>query len=348
MNRRKKLALAGVLGAVILGIGSLPGLILGQVQHYQVVSPQTVLYRSSIQCEGTVYPGEGYDLLASGLYQVEERFASLGDQVAQGEVLAMLAPVDQTKEAVLYLQTQGRGLSGSEKDDKMLALAQAYGLEGDALPDLGTLLLTPEGREGERIPVTSPVTGILTKEIPTPGSIVKPGAVICGVEGQENCFALLTVGEKEAANLSEGDEVILAGEGVGLVSASGVLTKIYPGTRKELSGTSVRRVVDVEVAILAESQTIRPGFGVKAQIFTEDEQQIMILPYESVGQDDTDNSEYVMVAGKYRLEKRPITTGRETLEGVEILSGLSLEDLVTVSDGKEERAERYFLEMEGG
>ena len=74
----------------------------------------------------------------------------------------------------------------------------------------------------------------------------------------------------------------------------------------------------------------------------------MILPYESVGQDDVDNSEYVMVAGKYRLEKRPITTGRETLEGVEILSGLSLEDLVTVSDGKEERAERYFLEMEGG
>lgn len=347
MSIRKKLVLAGLLGVVILGVGALPGWILGRVQHYQVLSPQSVSYRASIRCEGTVYPGEGYDLLSSGLYQVEERFSSLGDRVAEGQLLATLSPVDRSQKAVLYLQTQGRGLSGQGEDTGLLALAQTYGLEGNSMPDLESLFLTPESGGGERVEVTAPVTGTVTKEIPAPGSIVKPGAVICGVEGEENCFALLTVGEKEAAGLSEGNEVILSGEGVGLVAVPGVLSKVYPGARKELSGTTVRRVVDVEVAILAESRTLRPGFGVKAQIFTEEEQQIMILPYESVKQDDGDNSEYVMVAGKYRLEKRPVTTGRETLEGVEILSGLSRDELVTVPQGTAQGEGRYFLETEG-
>lgn len=344
MSERKKLILTGLLGAVILGVGSLPGLILGQVQHYQVLSPQTVSYRSSIRCEGTVYPGEGYDLLASGLYRVEESYVSLGNQVKEGQLLAKLRPVDQSHDPVLYLQTQGRGLSGLEEDAGLAALAQAYGLESSNIPELGTALLTPGSGEGKEVSVLSPVTGTLTKEIPLPGSVVKPGAVICGVEGKENPFALLTVSEKDAAALKEGNEVILAGEGVGLVACSGVLTKIYPGTRKELNGTAVQRVVDVEVAILGENGNICPGFGVKAQIFTDDERQIMILPYESVKQDDTDNSEYVMVAGKYRLEKRPITTGLETLDGVEILSGLSPGELVTVENGASDSEVRYFLE----
>lgn len=348
MSKRKKLTLAGLAVALILGIGSLPEVILGKMQHYQVLSPQTVSYRASVRCEGTVYPGEGYDLLSSGLYQVAESYVSLGERVKKGDTLAVLAPVDQSREAVLYLQTQGRGFSGQEENAGLTsALAQAYGLEGSSLPELGTMLLTPEAGEGETIAVLSPVTGVVTKEIPTPGSIVKPGTAICGVEGEENCFALLSVGERDASNLSVGDDVILAGEGVGLVTATGVITKIYPGTRKEISGTSVQRVVDVEVSILSDSQEIRPGFGVKAQIFTEEERQIMILPYESVGQDDRDNSEYVMVAGKYRLEKRPVTTGLETLEGVEILSGLSPDDLVTVPGEMAPAESKYFLKMEG-
>ena len=346
MSRRKKLALGAALAIVILGVGTLPGWILGRVQHYQVLSPQNVSYRASIRCEGTVYPGEGYDLLSSGLYQVEERFVSLGDRVTEGQVLATLSPVDRSQRAVLYLQTQGRGLSGGEEDAGLLSLAQTYGLEGNSLPDLTTFLLSPEEGAGEGAEVVSPVTGTLTKEIPVPGSVIKPGAVICGVEGEENCFALLTVGEKEAASLSEGNEIILSGEGVGLVAVPGVVTKIYPGTRKELSGTSVRRVVDVEASILAEGRTLRPGFGVKAQVFTEEERQIMLLPYESVQQDDADNSEYVLVAGRYRLEKRPVTTGRETLEGVEILSGLSQDELVTVPRGTVQGNGHYFLERE--
>ena len=72
MSKRKKLTLAGLAVALILGIGSLPEVILGKMQHYQVLSPQTVSYRASVRCEGTVYPGEGYDLLSSGLYQVAE------------------------------------------------------------------------------------------------------------------------------------------------------------------------------------------------------------------------------------------------------------------------------------
>lgn len=342
---RKKLALAAILGAIVL-VGGLPGFILGRVGRYQVVSPQVVPYRPSVRCEGQVYPAEGYDLLSSGLYLVEECYVSLGDPVYEGEVLATLVPV--AGQAVLYLQTRGNGTDRESGQSSLEALARSYSGTG-AQPELSGLDLWPVGEgsgKEEAVTVTSPVAGVVTREVPAPGSVVQPGAVITSVEGREEYLARLTVGEKDAAKLSVGNQAILSGEGVGPEPCGGTVTKIYPGTRKELSGTVTQNVVDIEVTIQPEGQEIRPGFSVKAQIFTEDERLMMVVPYESVRQDG-DNVEYVMVAGQYRLEKRPVTTGQETLDGVEILEGLLPDELVTVlpEEGEGEGQERYLLEL---
>ena len=338
----KRIALIALFGVIAL-LGLLPGLILQQVDRYQVLSPQLVQYRPSIRCEGVVCPAESYDLLASGLYRVEERYRSLGDRVQQGEILALLAPVG--RDPVLYLQTGGSGLGA---EDDLAALAKSYGLEGMDLPSgAGGVLAIQGSGEEEPIPVTSPLDGVLTKEVPAPGSVVTPGGTVCAVEGRGEYFARLTVGEKDAAKLAVGNEVILTGEGVGLTACSGVLSKIYPGARKERSGTMVQNVVDIEVSIQPGSQEIRPGFTVKAQIFTADQREMLVLPYESVRQDQ-ENQEYVMVAGSYRLEKRPIVTGQETSDGIEVLEGLAAGELVTVPEGSQAEGtrSRYLLEWE--
>ena len=347
---RKKAALAAVLGVIAL-VGGLPGLILDRVDRYPVVSPQLVSYRPSIRCEGQVYPTEGYQLLSSGLYLVEDRYRSLGDPVGKGELLATLIPA--AGQAVLYLQTQGSGLGGGTDGTTLEALLKSY--EGmNTQPDWQQFwTIGEENREGERVLVISPVEGVITQEVPITGSVVQPGNVIASVEGREDFFALLTVGEKDAAKLSVGNQVILSGEGVGQGNCEGRVTKIHPGTRKELSGAVTRNVVDIEVSIQPEDgkkQEIRPGFSVKAQIFTDEERQILMLPYESIHQ-DSDNTEYVMVAGAYRLEKRPITTGQETADGVEILDGLRPDEMVTAlsDEDQEEGQGRYLLVYtEGG
>ncbi len=344
---KKKLALAVVTGAIIL-VGATPGLVLRGVTRCQVVSPQTVSHRASIRCEGSICTEEGYDLLASGLYRVESRNASLGDWVERGETLAVLAPVGS--DPVLYLQTQGRGFSGAGEEAGLAALAQSYGLkEEEAVLQWRNFEVSSAGGQEEPVTVTAPVTGILTKEVPLPGSIVQPGMTICAVEGRERYFALLTVGEREAGKLSLGSQVILTGEGVGDTACFGTVRKIYPGTRQELKGATPQKVVDLEVALQPEGQVIRPGYTVKAEIFTGEPEEMMILPYESVRQ-DKDNTEYVLVAGSYQLEKRPITTGRETVDGVEILSGVSRQELVAVL-GKEQvepekKQGKYLLELE--
>ena len=322
----KRIALIALFGVIAL-LGLLPGLILQQVDRYQVLSPQLVQYRPSIRCEGVVCPAESYDLLASGLYRVEERYRSLGDRVQQGEILALLAPVG--RDPVLYLQTGGSGLGA---EDDLAALAKSYGLEGMDLPSGAGGMLSIQGSG---------------KEAPAPGSVVTPGGTVCAVEGRGEYFARLTVGEKDAAKLAVGNEVILTGEGVGLTACSGVLSKIYPGARKERSGTMVQNVVDIEVSIQPGSQEIRPGFTVKAQIFTADQREMLVLPYESVRQDQ-ENQEYVMVAGSYRLEKRPIVTGQETSDGIEVLEGLAAGELVTVPEGSQAEGtrSRYLLEWE--
>lgn len=336
---RKKATFSAVLLVIIL-IGGLPGLILGRVSRCPVMAPQLVSYRPSIRCEGQVCPSEGYQLLSSGLYLVEERYRSLGDPVEKGEVITVLAPA--AGEAVLCLQTQGSGVSlgaGTE----FQALLSGYGGTTDLRPEDLLQSLYPaseENREGERVTVTSPVTGVVTREAPIPGSVVKPGEAIAAVEGREEFFALVTVGEKDAGKIAVGNQAILSGEGIGAGSCQGLVTKIYPGARKELSGTVIRNVVDVEVSIQPDDREgveIRPGFSVKAQIFTDDERQILLLPYESIRQDAA-NTEYVLVAEQDQLERRPVTTGQETADGVEILEGLSPGELVAVlpeSNGEE-------------
>lgn len=343
---RKKLALAAVLVGILL-IGGVPGFILGRVGRYQVVAPQVVAYQPSIRCEGVVCPGEGYDLVSAGLYLVEERYVSLGDPVAEGEVLAVLAPAGG--EAVLYLQTQGSGLGVPEGQSSLESLMQSYGsLSGQAeMMQLEQFRVGEETAAGGRVEVLSPVTGIVTREVPEPGSVVKPGAVVASVEGRESFFALLTVGEKDATKLAVGDRVLLTGEGVGQAACDGAITKVYPGTRKELNGAVTQNVVDVEASIHPGGREIRPGFSVKAKIFTDIERPMMVVPYEAVRQDQ-DDLEYVMVAGEYRLEKRPVTTGQATAEGVEILDGLLPDELVTVLPENQEQGERYLLEYREG
>lgn len=347
---KKQLALALVTGAIILA-GATPGLVLRGVTRCQVISPQTVSHHSSIRCEGTIYSEEGYDLLSSGLYQVEERHVSLGDWVEKGETLAVLAPAGE--DPVLYLQTQGSGFRETGEAG-LAALTQNYSFTEEELQPQWKSLLLPSGQEQEEtqpVVVTAPVTGVVTKGVPLPGSVIKPGMTICAVEGRERYFALLTVGEKDAGKLAVGSQVQLTGEGVGEAVCAGILTKIYPGTRKKLKGTTSQKVVDLEVVIQGEPGEIRPGYTVKAEVFTEEPGEMMILPYESIRQ-DPDNTEYVTVAGKYHLEKRPIATGRETLEGVEILSGLSPDDLVVIPDGtwadQDEKPGRYLLQWEEG
>lgn len=349
---RKKAALAAAFGLLAL-MGAMPGMMLGRVERCPVVSPRLASYRPSVRCEGQVWPAEGYQLLSAGLYLVEERYRSLGETVGKGEALAALVPA--AGEAVLYLQTQGSGLSQGADGTGLESLLKGR-IGTDAQPDLDWAALrtveTATG-EGERVLATSPAAGVVTQEAPVPGSVVKPGAVIAAVEGREEFFALLTVGEKDAGKISVGNAAVLSGEGVGLGSCQGWVTRIRPGTRKELNGTAAQNVVDIEVSIQpedCEGLEIRPGFSVKAQIFTDEERQIMMVPYESIRQ-DLDNTEYVMVAGRYRIEKRPVTTGRETADGVEILEGLRPGELVSLlpDQVREQGRGRYLLVYaEGG
>ena len=342
---KKVLALAAVFGFIALA-GAAPGLILEGVGRYQVISPQTVSYRPSIRCEGYICPGAAYDLLVSGNYQVRERYASMGGQVEKGQVLAVLEPAAQ--EPVLYLQTQGRGFS---QEEDLGALLESYSLSGGGAAAAEAILQTLGGVEAEgEIQVLSPVDGVVTREIPVPGSLVKAGTTVCSVENTGECYALVSVSEKDAAEITPGDEVLLTGEGVGGGTRAGVVSRIYPGTRTELSGTTAQNVVDIEVALSGGEGEIRPGFSVKAQIFTDQERQLMVLPYESVGQDE-DNREYALVAAEGALEKRYITTGIELSDGVEVVEGLDGEELVAVPQegAQEARTERYLLEKrEGG
>ena len=102
--------------------------------------------------------------------------------------------------------------------------------------------------------------------------------------------------------------------------------------------------VSLEVTIFHPDEQMKDGYTGSVEIFTEPQTQVMMIPYEAVGQ-DRKNREYVMVYQGGQLERREITAGRELAEGVEILSGLQPGEVVGA--GPDQLKEHQQVRLEG-
>lgn len=172
--------------------------------------------------------------------------------------------------------------------------------------------------------VTAPVRGIVSTLNVTEGDITdtsKPCAVISSGEALQ---VKIGVPEKGLSHIYEGQEVSLSGVAFDKDSYRGTVTEISPSARTQLNGSVSETVIDTTVTINPEDvdDSLRVGLSAKACITLEVFPNALIVPYETV-QQDNEGQEYVYVCKNGRAEKRVITTGNELSEGFEVLTGLS-------------------------
>ena len=215
-----------------------------------------------------------------------------------------------------------------DKEKRLLQqLEQRMELEGVnlklALETNENSLLTKQ-REKAKMTITSPSEGIVTTVEARVGDLIDRNAPIATiisvgrtVEAKitEENFAAIKLGQKATVRFLT----------FGADQYNAVISKILPAA----DPTTQRYTVFLDI-FLPEGRQLLPGLTGEVSIITAERANALIIPRRALV------GEYVYVVQGGKLERRKITKGYDSMNQVEILTGLQEGDLVVV-----EQQDRY-------
>ena len=159
--------------------------------------------------------------------------------------------------------------------------------------------------------VYSALAGMVYDQLPRVGEYVGPTTVVVELGETATYEVELAIDEADLNLVRPGQRVYYAAEALGKALAQGTITKVYP--KISASSKSVKAISTLE---LPPGKTVFAGSTLEANIVCQQKKQALVLPRAFVLQD----SVTVRQDGDY--VRRPVTTGVQDADYVEILSGL--------------------------
>lgn len=323
---------AGVLMAV--GAAAVPAAYYQNIAAAQYITASSQPGTETVNCSGQILAYNRAETYITSPVVTEDVLVKVGDQVEAGQALCtvnlpatgllMTSPELTADYLKSYLEGQGQSLE---------SLAAAAGAEKTGVQ----LAAAPEYSSAIRGTVTS-------VNIQADSLYNSPQAAIV-VEDLSELRAELYVPQAGIAEIKPGDKVLLQGAGIS-GELSGEVVSISPSATQSLQNGALQVLVPVQVRLTSDSKGAKPGFAVTARIFSQSSIDGLFIPYQAVCQDE-DNQEYVWVlSAAGTAARQPVTTGEETAEMTQILSGITEDDIVLIGEqlsaGKPVRLEGYY------
>jgi RND family efflux transporter MFP subunit len=176
--------------------------------------------------------------------------------------------------------------------------------------------------------ITAPFTGVITKRYNDPGALIQAGT---------------STGTLPVVRLSQNDKLrVVFPVSISFVSAIKVGDPVeirIPLADRTITGTVARfsrkvetatRTMDTEVDVPNKDLTLIPGIYAVAVLRTDHHENALMVPIEAVVREK--NSATVFVINReHKIEERQVKIGLETSDRIEILSGVSENELVMTS-----------------
>lgn len=171
--------------------------------------------------------------------------------------------------------------------------------------------------------IYSPFAGVVQEKRASVGEYLAPGTPVVNVVRMDPLRLRAEVPEREARNVVSGQPVRLTVEGD---------PNLYTGRIVRLSPTitAQSRILIVEAEV-RNSGTLRPGSFARADIVADDKTTVPAVPTNSIVSFAGIDKVITIQDGK-ALEK-PITTGRQSGEWTEVLTGIKVGENVIVNPG---------------
>lgn len=301
-----------------------------QVLSVSAVLPENMTITDYVILRGTTAELSRVNLYSGGAAVVEDIYVHPGDSVSKGQPVLKLSPVRSAadSEGALYREIQqavsnldpSAISSGDELSGELAAIVSSavQGLSTDSSGDIQ-----------QPYTLTSPIDGTVMTISCSEGQSVSGVLPCVSVSDLGTMQVKAQIAEDSVSKISEGMPCTVTVEALsGSETIDGTIESILPYGRQ--TGTFMQSgeiKTDVYVTLSNQDHALLPGYSAQVKVAVDKKNNALVVPYSCVAQDET-QQEYVMVAQSGRAVKHYITTGYELDEGVEVLSGITADQLV--------------------
>ncbi|WP_373495051.1 efflux RND transporter periplasmic adaptor subunit [Aquiflexum sp.] len=308
-----------------------------KTQKVEVVSPQQRSFTAEVLITGTARPNQVVTVHAMEAGMLIQMRKDIGDQVRQGETLAVLEnPELEQKQLRLEAETKAKKANFDRLQstfEKTPALTNIQMLE-NAEAEYFALLANLEAvkKQLSFLTIRAPFTGIITKRFVDKGALIQSGL------NQSNPQALfeiqeinpirltLPVPESDAVGLRSGMEVEVS---FPELSGQSWMAKISR-TSRALDPKS--KTMQVEIDLENKDGKIISGMYAKALLKIESRENILSLPVMT--KISHKNEDYVLVVDAGTVKRIQVKTGLRNQDYFEVLNTEISKDSQVIISGK--------------
>ncbi len=251
-----------------------------------VVEKRTV--NETVTCTGTVAAAEGVEVFAKMPCVAGSVDVSVGDRVNKGDVL-----VTVDRNATLSM-----------------ALGSAMTVNASAVSSLEQA-------------VVAPADGIVSAVSASEGELIDPTSPCVVLSDKAAVEIAVVIRESALPKVKTGQEVTVSGVAFDKRGYRGTITDMASSARSRVNGTSGETVVDAVVSLYdgEADESLLVGLSAKASVTVATHEDVLLIPYECVVQNDAGVSSVYCYDGT-TVSRRDVVTAGEFADGVMVTDGL--------------------------
>lgn len=261
---------------------------------------------STVELAGTVRPDVTARVLAPVEGTVTNVSAREGDRVSAGQVIAAVSPLvrdDIVNAARLELEQRRRDAKDTLEARRQLDFA------------LGTY---------HEAPVVAPIDGVVAQKFVDPGDMVTSRQKLYEIQSADNYYVEVPVSELSLPACRVGTVVRVMLDAAPVTPLTGTIRRVHPVV-VEQTRTSI-----VEIALSSAPPGLSTGMFARVALPLQRATNAVVVPERAL-LTAVDGSVFVFVYADSVVSRRRVTTGIESPDGVEVLTGLAEGEMVVVA-----------------
>lgn len=326
---KQKILWGAVTLCMILICLTVPAFRLSAIQRAKITQAEEMEYLPTISCKGELRQQKAKEIFMEIPLLPAQVYVQPGDYVAAGQILAT---IDQ-KQTLNLLKEQNLdlsylnlpGLLGEYDTDTLTQMVEEY-------VHSQIQQIQDSGLQGIQLPkqIVAPISGVVSASTTETGMLITPFQPAFTIEPDHSYLAVVTVTEEKVSQIIIGQKALITCAAIPEKEYAAEVIGIAPAAKKTLNGTTQQTVVEVTLKIQQPDEDLKTGYSVKADIYLADSQTIYTIPYETILQDET-GQELVYVYKNGVAIPQKITTGLELEQGIQVCSGINLNDYLILN-----------------